>query len=139
MPAIRRTATTRSRATTAGTLAAASLVLALPALTGCDAVQRAVDCAQLAVEVSDDVNDLQDALTGAAVNPEDADKVIDTLDENLAEIDDRTDNADVAKAVDDLQQAVDNVRTAVDNGDETPDLTPVADAMAELTNVCSPG
>lgn len=145
----RRAATTRRAAATgtrrrartagAGTLAAAALVLTIPVLTACDAVQKAFDCAQLAVEVSNDVNNLQEALTGAAVNPEDTVKIIDILEDDLAEIDDRTDNADVSKAVDDLQKAVGNVRTAIDQGDRTPDLTPVTDALGELTNVCTPG
>ncbi|MFF8813466.1 hypothetical protein [Streptomyces pactum] len=139
---IRRTAPAagaRRRATTAGTLAAASLVLAVPALTGCDSVQKAVDCAQLALEVTNDVNELQNALTGAAVNPQDADKIIDLLEDDLDKLGDRTDNADVAKAVENLDQAVGNVRTAMDRGDRTPDLTPVTEALGELTNVCTPG
>ncbi|MET8012241.1 hypothetical protein ABZU86_24105 [Streptomyces sp. NPDC005271] len=126
----------RRRTTTAVT-ALAAVVLAVPITVGCSAVEKALDCAQLAVEISNDVDDLQDALTGAAVNPDDADKILDALDKDIDKMGGRTDNADVGKAVDHLQKAVDNVQKSVDSG-QNPDLTPVRDAASELTNVCSP-
>ncbi|MBP8535957.1 hypothetical protein [Streptomyces sp. MK37H] len=126
----------RHRRTTAIT-ALAAVALAVPVTVGCSAVEKALDCAQLAVEISNDVDDLQDALTGAAVDPQQADKILDSLDKDIDKVGDRTDNADVGKAVDDLQKAVDNVQKSVDSGKD-PDLTPVKDAAGELTNVCSP-
>ncbi|MEU4897801.1 hypothetical protein AB0B12_35745 [Streptomyces sp. NPDC044780] len=126
----------RHRRTTAVT-AFAAIALAVPVTAGCGAVEKALDCAQLAVEISNDVDDLQDALSGAADNPEDADKVLDALDKDIDKAGDRTDNADVGKAVDSLQKAVDNVQKSIDSG-EQPDLTPVRDAAGELTDVCSP-
>jgi hypothetical protein len=63
---------------------------------------------------------------------------LDSIDKNLDDIGDKTDNADVNKAVDNLGDAVGNVRTAVKNGDATPDLSPVTDAAGELTKVCTP-
>lgn len=127
----------RRRTTTAAVTALAAVVLAVPITVGCSAVEKALDCAQLAVEISNDVDDLQDALTGAAVNPDDADKILDALDKDIDKMGGRTDNADVGKAVDHLQKAVDNVQKSVDSG-QNPDLTPVRDAASELTNVCSP-
>ncbi|GAA1107768.1 MULTISPECIES: hypothetical protein [Streptomyces violaceusniger group] len=126
----------RHRRTTAIT-ALAAVALAVPVTVGCSAVEKALDCAQLAVEISNDVDNLQDALTGAAVDPQQADKILDSLDKDIDKVGDRTDNADVGKAIDDLQQAVDNVQKSVDSGKD-PDLTPVKDAAGELTNVCSP-
>ncbi|WP_445519078.1 hypothetical protein [Streptomyces sp. NEAU-174] len=126
----------RHRRTTAIT-ALAAVALAVPVTVGCSAVEKALDCAQLAVEISNDVDDLQDALTGAAVDPQQADKILDALDKDIDKVGDRTDNADVGKAVDDLQKAVDNVQKSVDSGKD-PDLTPVKDAAGELTDVCSP-
>ncbi|TMU94376.1 hypothetical protein [Streptomyces sp. DASNCL29] len=126
----------RHRRTTAIT-ALAAVALAVPVTVGCSAVEKALDCAQLAVEISNDVDNLQDALTGAAVDPQQADKILDALDKDIDKVGDRTDNADVGKAVDDLQKAVDNVQKSVDSGKD-PDLTPVKDAAGELTNVCSP-
>ncbi|AQA12139.1 hypothetical protein HUF15_17785 [Streptomyces samsunensis] len=126
----------RHRRTTAVT-ALAAVALVVPVTVGCGAVEKALDCAQLAVDISNDVDNLQDALTGAAVDPQEADKVLDALDKDIDTMDDRTDNADVGKAVDDLQKAVDNVQKSVDSGDR-PDLTPVRDAAGELTKVCTP-
>ncbi|MEE4593927.1 hypothetical protein V2J94_18870 [Streptomyces sp. DSM 41524] len=126
----------RHRRTTAIT-ALAAVALAVPVTVGCSAVEKALDCAQLAIEISNDVDNLQDALTGAAVDPQQADKILDALDKDIDKVGDRTDNADVGKAVDDLQKAVDNVQKSVDSGKD-PDLTPVKDAAGELTNVCSP-
>jgi hypothetical protein len=125
----------RHRFTAITTLAAAALLV--PLTTGCDAVDKALDCGRLAVEISNDVDDLQDAVTGAAVNPADADKILDALDKDIDKVGDRTDNTDVGKALDDLQKAVDNVQTSVDSG-KRPDLAPVKDATGELTNVCTP-
>ncbi|OPF82701.1 hypothetical protein VT50_0206645 [Streptomyces antioxidans] len=126
----------RHRRTTALT-ALAAVALAVPVSAGCGAVEKALDCAQLAIEISNDVDNLQDALTGAAVDPQEADKILDSLETDIDKVGDRTDNADVSKAIDDLQKAVDNVQKSVDSGKD-PDLTPVRDAAGELTNVCSP-
>ncbi|GLV78567.1 hypothetical protein [Streptomyces hygroscopicus] len=117
--------------------ALAAVALAVPLTAGCGAVEKALDCAQLAVEISNDVDDLQDVLTGAADNPADAEKVLDALEEDIDKVGDRTDDADVGKAVDSLQKAVDTVQKSVDSG-ERPDLTPVRDAAGELTGVCTP-
>ncbi|WP_413101480.1 hypothetical protein [Streptomyces sp. Inha503] len=125
----------RHRRTTALT-ALAAVALAVPVTVGCGAVEKALDCAQLAVEISNDVDNLQDAVTGAAVDPQQADKILDSLDKDIDKVGDRTDNADVGKAVDDLQKAVDNVQKSIDSGKD-PDLTPVKDAAGELTKVCS--
>ncbi|MBL1099631.1 hypothetical protein [Streptomyces coffeae] len=119
------------------TLALAAVALTVPLAVGCSAVEKAFDCAQLAVEISNDVDNLQDAVTGAAADPTQADKVLDALDKDIDKLDDRTDNADVSKAVDNLQTAVDNVQKSIDNG-KKPDLTPVRDAAGELTKVCTP-
>ncbi|WP_055555333.1 hypothetical protein [Streptomyces sp. NBRC 110028] len=119
----------------ATTLAAVAFLT--PLTTGCDAVDKALDCGRLAVEISNDVDNLQDALSGATADASDADKVLDALDKDIDKVGDHTDNADVGKALGDLRKAVDNVQTSVDSG-EHPDLSPVKDAAAELTDVCTP-
>ncbi|AJZ85819.1 MULTISPECIES: hypothetical protein [Streptomyces] len=126
----------RHRRTTAVT-ALAAVALIVPVTVGCGAAEKALDCAQLAVEITNDMDDLQDALSGAAANPQDADKILDALDKDIDKVGDRTDIADVGKAVDDLQRALDNVQKSVDSG-KHPDMTPVRDAAGELTGVCSP-
>ncbi|MFI0780571.1 hypothetical protein [Streptomyces sp. NPDC021212] len=125
----------RHRFATATTLAAVALLA--PLTTGCGAVEKALDCGRLAVEISNDVDNLTDAVSGAATDPTEADKVLDALDKDIDKVGDRTDNTDVDKALGDLRKAVDNVQTSVDSG-KHPDLTPVKDATTELTNVCTP-
>ncbi|MEU0845950.1 hypothetical protein ABZ370_41795 [Streptomyces sp. NPDC005962] len=124
----------RHRYAAATTLAAVAFLT--PLTTGCDAVDKALDCGRLAVEISNDVDNLQDAVTGAAVDPTEADKVFDALDKDIDKVGDRTDNTDVGKALDHLRNAVDNVQKSVDSGNR-PDLTPVKNATAELSKVCT--
>lgn len=130
----RQTHRDRHRFTAVATLAAAAFLV--PLTTGCDAVDKALDCGRLAVEISNDVDNLQDAVTGAAVDPTEADKVLDALDKDIDKVGDRTDNTDVGKALDHLRNAVDNVQKSVDGGNR-PDLTPVKNATAELSKVCT--
>ncbi|WP_407565141.1 hypothetical protein [Streptomyces sp. 184] len=107
-------------------------------LTGaCDAVSKAMDCGRLATEIAADVDRLQEAVSGADESPQAAADALDEIDRNLDDFGDKSDNADVGKAVDDLQQAVDNAQQAADRG-EVPDFRPVGNAAGELTNVCTP-
>ncbi|WP_406169635.1 hypothetical protein [Streptomyces sp. NBC_00996] len=127
----------RHRRRTAAFAVIAALV-ALPAAVGCDAVDKALDCVQTADSIADSVTDLQQAVENAANDPTQTDESLNSIEKNLDKIGDKTDNADVNKAVDDLDKAVGNVRTAVKNGDNTPDISPVTDAAGELTKVCTP-
>ncbi|MFF9162808.1 hypothetical protein ACF081_21525 [Streptomyces longwoodensis] len=126
----------RRRTAIATALAAVALTTALT--TGCDAVDKALDCVQTADTIADGVTRLQQAVENASNDPTQIDQSLQTIDTDLDRIGDRTDDTDVNKAVDDLQKAVDNVRTAVRNGDRTPDISPVTDAAGELTKVCTP-
>ncbi|MEU2773993.1 hypothetical protein ABZ646_13890 [Streptomyces sp. NPDC007162] len=128
----------RGRRTTAIAAAAATTALAAALLTGCGTVDKALDCVQTADSIADGVTGLQQAVENAANDPTRADAALDSIQQNLKKIGDRTDDTDVNKAVDDLQRAVDNVRTAIRNGDSTPDVAPVTDAAGELTKVCTP-
>ena len=125
----------RGVTTIAATVAAAALTAGLT--TGCDAVDKALDCVQTADTIADSVTDLQQAVENASNDPSRLDESLASIDKNLGKIGDKTDNADVNKAVDDLGKAVDNVRTAIRNGDNTPDISPVTDAAGELTKVCT--
>ncbi|GGL71795.1 hypothetical protein GCM10010129_14250 [Streptomyces fumigatiscleroticus] len=128
----------RRRRIAVAAAAVAAFGLTAGATTGCDAVDKALDCVQTADAIADSVTQLQQAVENAANDPTQLDESLTAIDTNLDRIGDKTDNADVNKAVDDLGQAVDNVRTAVRNGDETPDISPVTDAAGELTKVCTP-
>ncbi|MFG2196263.1 hypothetical protein [Streptomyces sp. NPDC048639] len=118
--------------------ALAAVAVAVPVTTACSAVEKALDCAQTADAILTSVEDLQQAASSAVDNPAEAERALDRIDKNLDDIGDKTDNADVSKAVDDLNGAVKGVRESVDQG-KTPDVTPVTNAANELTKVCSPG
>ncbi|MEU3960544.1 hypothetical protein AB0F42_12075 [Streptomyces buecherae] len=134
----------RRRITHAAT-AVAAVALVMPLMTSCDKddVDKAMDCAELAVDVSESIDDLQQAVLKRAVmegsgNEKKSDEALDEINKNIDDLDKKTDNADIEKALDHLDKAVDNVTTAIRN-DEKPDLTPVADAGRELTSACKPG
>ena len=95
----------------------AAVALTAGLTTGCDAVNKALDCVQTADAVATSVTNLQQAVENAVNDPTQADEALASIDKNLNKIGDKTDNADVNKAVDDLNKAVDNVRTAIKNGD----------------------
>ncbi|MGW5657685.1 hypothetical protein [Streptomyces humi] len=126
------------RTSTAIAAVAATTALTAALLTGCDTVDKALDCVQTADSIADSVTELQQAVENAANDPTQADTSLDAIQRNLKKIGDRTDDTDVNKAVDGLQKAVDDVRTSIRNGDSTPDVTPVTDAAGELTKVCTP-
>ncbi|KOU16186.1 hypothetical protein ADK52_34105 [Streptomyces sp. WM6372] len=113
--------------------------LAVPALTSCDAISTAMDCANTAVAITDGANDLQQAVSQAGNSPQDAQNALNQIETNLKKVGDQTDNADLSKAVSSMTTAVKNVRTAIENGNTTPDIQPVADAAKELSKVCTPG
>lgn len=116
----------------------AALALTLTALTGCDAMNKALNCVQTADAIADSVTDLQQAVQNAANDPTQTNQALRSIEQNLKKIGDKTDDTDVNQAVDDLGTAVENVRTAIRNGDRTPDVAPVTDAAGELTKVCTP-
>ncbi|MDI6408289.1 hypothetical protein QLX52_05485 [Streptomyces albus] len=118
--------------------AAAALMLAVPVLAGCSAVDRALDCAGTAATIAESVDDLQQAVSDAGEDPAQADKSLKAIDKNLTKIQDETDDGDVGKAVSSLRDAVDGVRSDVEAG-RTPQTGPVTEAADELTKVCTPG
>ncbi len=119
-------------------LALAATTLTLGALTGCEAVDKVLDCAGTAATIATSVDRLQTAVSNAANDPLASQQALNDIDRELKTLGDRTDNADLAKAVKDLGTGVDNVRKAVDGGDPTPDLTPVTSAAGEIGKVCTP-
>ncbi|MFD9303056.1 hypothetical protein ACFWCB_10330 [Streptomyces sp. NPDC060048] len=122
-------------------LAAVALTaaLAIPAITSCDAISTAMDCASTAVAITDGANDLQQAVSQAGNSPQDAQTALNEIEANLKKVGDQTDNADLGKAISSMSTAVQNVRTSLENGNSAPDITPVADAAQEISKVCTPG
>ncbi len=128
MPARRRIALT---------LATAALLV--PVTVGCSALDKALDCVETADAIATSVDKLQQAVSTAADDPTQAREALDDIDKELTSLGDKTDNADLSKAVDSLNTGVDNVRKSIENGDATPDITPVTDAAGEIGKVCTPG
>ncbi|MYZ40429.1 MULTISPECIES: hypothetical protein [unclassified Streptomyces] len=120
------------------TLILAAAALALPLTAGCGALDKAMDCVAAADAITTSVSNLEQAVSNIGDNPLKADEALDDIDAELDSLKDKTDNADLSKAVGDLGKGVDSVRTAIENGDETPDLTPISDAAAEIGNICTP-
>ncbi|MFE6835598.1 MULTISPECIES: hypothetical protein [unclassified Streptomyces] len=118
---------------------AVAAVLTVPALSACDAISTAMDCANTAVAITDGANDLQQAVSQAGNSPQDAQNALDQIEANLKKIGDQTDNADLGKAIDSMNTAVKNVRTSIESGNSVPDIQPVADAASEISKVCTPG
>ncbi|MEU6117952.1 hypothetical protein ABZ840_25805 [Streptomyces sp. NPDC047117] len=127
----RRTAVTAASAV-------AAIALAVPVLTGCGAVETALDCAQTATAVGKNVDELQQAFSNGADNPAEAQQALDKIDKNLDELGDKSDNADIGKAVDDLSRGVKDAQQSLDQG-KTPDTAPIESAASELTKICTPG
>ncbi|MFF9507822.1 hypothetical protein ACF1BU_25805 [Streptomyces sp. NPDC014724] len=124
------------RTTVALTLTA--LTLTLTATAGCGAVDKALDCVRTADAIATSADNLQQAVSNASDDPTQASEALDDIEKELGNLGDKTDNADLGKAVDHLRAGVGNVRDAIDKGDTTPDITPVTDAAKEIGKVCTP-
>ncbi|WP_330175628.1 hypothetical protein OG875_20265 [Streptomyces sp. NBC_01498] len=125
-----------SRRRTAVTIAA--VLLTFTGVAGCGALDKAVDCVKTADAIATSVNNLQQAISAASNDVTQAEEALDTIDTELDNLRDTTDNADLSKAVGDLSTGVGTVRESIENGDTTPDLAPVTDAAAEIGKVCTP-
>ncbi|MFF9065270.1 hypothetical protein ACF09E_07930 [Streptomyces sp. NPDC014891] len=124
----------RRLALTVATAAALTTVL-----SGCGALDKAMDCVKTADAIATSVSNLQQAVSNASNDATQIEESLDSISTELGNLKNTTDNADLSKAVDDLTKGVDSVRTAVENGDTTPDITPVTDAATEIGKVCTPG
>ncbi|MFF3322060.1 hypothetical protein [Streptomyces sp. NPDC002889] len=118
------------------TIVTAALVV--PTAAGCGALDKALDCVATADAIATSVDKLQQAVSSAAEDPTKAREALDDIDKELDSLGDKTDNADLTKAVDDLGKGVDNVRKSIEGGDATPDISPVTDAATEIGKVCTP-
>lgn len=118
-------------------LAVAALVLILPlSAVSCSAAEKAVSCANTAVQLSTDVAQLGTAFNNADQDPEAAGQAVQQLKADLDKIGRNSGDADLSKAVGDLQSQVDKVQQAVDNN-QVPDLGPLGDAVGRVGKVCA--
>ncbi|MFF9339513.1 hypothetical protein ACF1CG_07090 [Streptomyces sp. NPDC014773] len=127
----------KSRRTIALAVATAAAVTTL--LTGCGALDKAMDCVKTADAIATSVGKLQQAVSNASNDVTQIEESLNSISTELGNLKNTTDNADLSKAVDDLTKGVESVRTAVKNGDTTPDIAPITDAAAEIGKVCTPG
>ncbi|MEU6979505.1 MULTISPECIES: hypothetical protein [unclassified Streptomyces] len=118
---------------------AVATAAALTGLVGCGALDKAMDCVKTADAIATSVDKLSQAVSSASNDPTQIEEALNSIDTELGNLKNTTDNADLSKAVDDLTKGVDSVRTAVKNGDATPDIKPITDAAAEVGKVCTPG
>ncbi|RSS43032.1 hypothetical protein [Streptomyces sp. WAC08241] len=120
-------------------LAVATAATLTTVLSGCSALDTALDCVRTADAIATSVSNLQQAVSSASNDPTRIEEALTSISTELGNLENTTDNADLSKAVDDLTKGVDSVRAAVKNGDTTPDITPITDAAGEVTKVCTPG
>ncbi|MEU8678433.1 hypothetical protein [Streptomyces sp. NPDC048560] len=119
-------------------LAVTATLLTLTTAVGCSALDKALDCVQTADAIATSVGKLEQAVSTAADDPTQASEALNEIDKELKELGDKTDNADLSKAVEDLKTGVTNVRGSIESGDATPDISPVTDAATEIGKVCTP-
>lgn len=119
-------------------LAITTALLTATAAAGCGALDKAIDCVQTADAIATSVDNLQRAVSNASNDPSQASEALDDIEKELGDLGDKTDDADLGKAVGDLRSGVGNVRDSIDKGDRTPDITPVTDAAKEVGKVCTP-
>ncbi|WP_406133751.1 hypothetical protein [Streptomyces zaomyceticus] len=120
-------------------LAVATAAALTTVLSGCGALDKAMDCVKTADAIATSVTKLQDAVANASNDVTQIEESLNSISTELGNLKNTTDNADLAKAVDDLTKGVDTVRAAVKNGDTTPDITPITDGATEIGKVCTPG
>ncbi|UQA95206.1 hypothetical protein [Streptomyces halobius] len=126
----------RHATTVLATLAAAAL--AIPLLSACGAVNKAMDCANTASTIVDSVDKLQKAVGSAIDDPQAAKEALDTIDKNLDKVSKSSDDPELSKAIDKMNDGVKDARKDLDAA-KAPDLAPISDAAGDITKVCTPG
>jgi hypothetical protein len=118
-------------------LALALAMLTVGTVAACEAKERAVDCAKLAISVSRSYDELERTALTAALD-EEPEQLTDALRRDAEKVRDRTDDVDVRKAADSVLTAAESVQESISEGG-TPDLSALGTATAELTRACAPG
>ncbi|TJZ56014.1 hypothetical protein FCH28_12195 [Streptomyces piniterrae] len=126
------------RPATAAFAALAAGALAIPLLSGCGAVSKAMDCANTANAIVDSVGKLQQAVGSSLDNPQEAKQALDAIDRNLDKVGKSTDDPELSKAINKMNTGVKDARKDIDNA-QAPDLKPISDAAGDMTKICTPG
>ncbi|MGW1378281.1 hypothetical protein ACWD6P_28970 [Streptomyces sp. NPDC002446] len=132
-----RTSPTRRPATTA-LAALAAATLAIPLLSACGAVQKAVDCAKTATSVVNAVDKLQQAADNALTDPQESEQALDNIDKNLRKLSDESNDPELSKAIDKTNNGIKDARKALADN-KAPDIQPIVDGTSEMTKICTPG
>ncbi len=118
-------------------LAVAALVLVLPlSAVSCSAAEKALSCANTAVQVTTHVAQLGEAFNNADQDPAAAGQALQNLKGDMDKLGRNSSDADLSNAIGDLQTQIDSVQKAVDNN-QTPDLAPLGSAAARVSKVCT--
>lgn len=126
------------RRTTIHTLALTAAFAALPLTAACSAAQKALDCGELALNITADAQELSQALANAGDNPRAAAGALERIERDMDKLSKKTSDSDVQKAVGKLADRVRDTNDALDAG-RIPSGKPVTDAAADVAAVCSPG
>lgn len=110
------------------------LALVAAGLTGCSALERALDCADAAATIAGEVQDVQNA----GEDPRAIVTELRDVERTLKDLKQDTDNADVKTAIGDLEVEVTKARKTAEKG-QVPDVQPVTKAAGDLTDVCAGG
>ncbi|GAA2316082.1 hypothetical protein OHT20_24755 [Streptomyces caniferus] len=126
------------RPVTTALAALAAATLAIPLLSACGAVNKAMDCAHAATSAVNAVDKLQQAADNALTDPQKAEQALDKIDSNLQKLSKDADDPALSKAVDKTNNGIKAARKALDNN-KAPDIQPIVDGTSEMTRICTPG
>ncbi|UKY50487.1 hypothetical protein [Streptomyces inhibens] len=132
-----RTRRHRRPATTA-LAALAAATLAIPLLSACGAVQKAMDCAKTATAVVNAVDKLQQAADNALLDPDKAEEALDKIDKSLKKVSTESSDPELSKAIDKVNNGIKDARKDIKNK-KAPDIKPIIDGTGEMTKICTPG
>ena len=121
----------------AAAIAVAAAVLTAGLVAGCDTSSDTAACFPSGGSIAASLIAIHEAGLDAQNNPGQTAESIAIINENLATIGDRTDNANVNKAVDDLDTAIANYNRSILDGDTDPDTSAINNAVNELANACT--
>ncbi|MEU9131802.1 hypothetical protein AB0D08_27435 [Kitasatospora sp. NPDC048540] len=118
-------------------LAVAALVLILPlSAVSCSAAQKAIDCGNTAVTITNDIANVSSAFNNADNDPTAAGQAMQQLKTDIDKLGRNSSDTDVSKALTDLQTQVQNVQQAMDRK-QAPDLQPLGAAAGNLSKACT--
>ncbi|MGW7488023.1 hypothetical protein [Streptomyces sp. NPDC054786] len=126
------------RPATTALAALAAATLAIPLLSACGAVQKAMDCANAATSVVNAVDKLQQAADNALTDPQKAEQALDNIDANLKKLSKDANDPELSQAVDKTNNGIRAARKALDSN-KAPDIQPIVDGAHEMTKICTPG